>query len=103
MTPDEFIRSLVGRELHTVKGRPNTILRIEADTLIVATERSPSGKPVPLLWVRDAIERLERLDELEISVDAVGHRSALIGAVVRELPGAIVLPTSPPTIRVMRR
>jgi hypothetical protein len=33
-----------------------------------------------------------------LDVETVGHRSAFIGAVLATLPGANVLPTSPPRI-----
>jgi hypothetical protein len=43
-------------------------------------------KPVPLDEIQDALDRLVRDGELEISVDSVGYRSAFIGAVLATLP-----------------
>jgi hypothetical protein len=98
----EFLRSLVGRDLRTPSGRPNRILSVGDVDVTVATERSPAGQPVLLALITDAIDRLQRDGELEISVQSVGHRSAFVGAVLREIPGAAVLPTSPPRIRLGR-
>jgi hypothetical protein len=50
--------------------------------------------------VQEAIDRLEREREIEISVDSVRYRSAFIGAVLRELADAQVVLTSPPRIRL---
>jgi hypothetical protein len=97
------LRSLVGRELRTVTGRPNRVLRLEGNQAVVATGRSPAGKPVPVEWVQDALDRLEANGEVEISVDSVGHRSAFVGAVLRELPDSqVVAGSSPPRIRWRR-
>jgi hypothetical protein len=53
--------------------------------------------------VQEALDRLERDREIEISVQSVRYRSAFIGAVLRELPGAEVVRTvSPPLIRLNR-
>jgi hypothetical protein len=48
------------------------------------------------------MEQLEREREITIDVATVGYRSAFIGAVLSTLPGAIVLPTSPPRIQLGR-
>jgi hypothetical protein len=42
----QLLRSLVGQTIRTLTGRPNTILRVEDDQVIVATNKShyePSG------------------------------------------------------------
>lgn len=98
-----LLTSLAGRALRTVTGRENRVLGIEGDFVRIWTRRSPSGRPVPIAWVEDALDRLERDGEIEISVPSVGYRSAFIGAVLRELPGAEVIRTeSPPRIRLPR-
>lgn len=95
--------SLEGRSLHTLTGLENRVLRVDADSVVVSTPRSPAGQPVPLGWVQDALDRLERFGEIEISVDSVGHRSEFIGSVLLELPGAqSVHGASPPRIRLPR-
>jgi hypothetical protein len=88
MDAREHLSKLVGRTIHTLTGRPNRILAIEGDSVIVATQRSPAGTPVPLHSVQDAMDLLREQGELEISVETVGYRSAFIGAVLLTLPGA---------------
>jgi hypothetical protein len=84
-----LLADLVGKTIPTIAGRPNTILRIAGDDVIVGTRKSPSGQPVPIAWVQDALDRLVRDGEIEISVESVGYRSAFIGAVLAVLPGAV--------------
>jgi hypothetical protein len=93
----------VGRGLHTISGQENSVLRVDADNVVVATPKSPDGQPVPIAWVRDALERLERNHEIEISSASIGHRSDFVGAVLLTLPGAEAVPgASPPRIRLPR-
>jgi hypothetical protein len=67
-----------------------------------ATTRSPAGQPVPIAWIQAAMDRLEAERQIEISVESVGHRSAFVGAVLRELPGAeAVCRGSPPRIKLL--
>lgn len=95
-----FLHSLVGKPLRTVTGRENRILDVGEDDVRVWTTRSPNGQPVPVEWVQDALDRIEHDREIEISVDSVGYRSAFIGAVLRELPGARAIRGSRPRIRL---
>lgn len=98
-----FLRSLEGCPLTTVTGRENRVLRVEGDTVIVWTSRSPAGQPVPIAWVQDALDRLERDAEIEISVESVRYRSAFIGAVLLAMPGVErVAGASPPRLRLTR-
>jgi hypothetical protein len=89
---------LVGQEIRTLTGRPNHVLEIRGDDVIVGTTRSPQGQPVPVRWIQDAVDMLVRDGSVTIDVQTVGYRSAFIGAVLATLPGATVLPTSPPRI-----
>jgi hypothetical protein len=98
----EHLLTLVGREIRTVTGRPNTVLSVGATQVVVATSRSPKGNPVPIADVQAAMEMLVANSEITIDVETVGYRSAFIGAALATLPGAIVLPTSPPTIALRR-
>jgi len=98
----KHLASLVGKELRTISGRPNTILALRGTEVIVATTRSPKGQPVPIAWVQAAINQLEENGEMTIDVKTVGYRSAFIGAVLRELPGAVVHQTTPPRIELRR-
>jgi hypothetical protein len=96
----DHLLTLVGLEIRTPGGMPNRVLRIHGDDVIVATSRSPAGKAVPIQWVQDAMDMLEADGGVTIDVETVGYRSAFIGAVLATVPGAIVLPTSPPRIEL---
>jgi len=94
----DLLRDLVGVQLTTVAGRPNRILQVGADTVLVATGRSPNGRAVPVGDVARALEVLDREGSVEIRTETVGFRSAFVGAVLREVPGARVDATTPPKI-----
>jgi len=83
-----------------VTGKPNRVARLEHDAVIVATQRSPKGTPVPVIWVQDAIDRLHTTHEIEVSVESLGYRSAFVGAVLLTLPDAVLVRTTPPRIRL---
>src|SRR3954447_3118613 len=95
----QILEGLVGQTIQTVTGRPNTVLGIEGDQVRVGTSRSPKGKLVPVQWIQDALDRLSSDDEVEISVDSVGYRSAFVGAVLSALDDT---KSSPATMRVTR-
>lgn len=85
----QVLGALVGQTIHTLTGRPNKVLAVGRTEVIVGTGKSPSGQAVPLAWVQDALDRLAREGEIEISVESVGYRSAFIGAVLATLPNTI--------------
>jgi hypothetical protein len=105
VTARSHLASLVGRSVQTLSGAANTVLRLQGDDVIVATERSPQGQPVPIAWVQAALDRLQRDGEVEINVASVGYRSAFVGAALAALPGArtahnpqrVLLPTASDT------
>jgi hypothetical protein len=70
------LESLVGNTIETLTGQPNTVLRVEGDTVFVGTQKSPAGQPVPIQWVQDAMDQLADAGELAIEVETVGNRSA---------------------------
>jgi hypothetical protein len=53
-----LLKSNIGRTITTFKGDPNTILRIEDDSVIVGTARSPKGTPALIEGVQLAIKEL---------------------------------------------
>jgi hypothetical protein len=59
MDASERLRSLVGTTIPTVTGKPNTVLGVEADRVIVRTERSPKERPVSIADVQAAMDLLE--------------------------------------------
>jgi hypothetical protein len=81
------LHGLVGKTIPTMTKRPNIVLRIEGESVMVGTEKSPQGKPVPIEWIQAALDRLVREGEIEVSVTSVGYRSAFIGAVLLTVPG----------------
>ena len=92
-----LLESLVGQPISTVTGRPNTVLRVEGDSVVVATSRSPTGQPVPIEWVQSGLDQLLETGEIEVSVPSLGHRSSFGGAVLLTLPGAAIIPDDPST------
>jgi hypothetical protein len=95
-----LLESLAGQPISTVTGRPNTVLRVEGDSVVVATGRSPTGQPVPAEWVQSGLDQLLETGEIEVSVPSLGHRSSFVGAVLLTLPGAVLIRTTPPRIRL---
>jgi hypothetical protein len=89
----ELLIGLTGRPIRTIThSKQNKILRLDGDTAVVATDRSPSGRAVPIAWVQQALDALYRDGELQINKRTLGHRrTAFVGAVLRELPDVDVL------------
>jgi hypothetical protein len=99
----KHLTRLVDETIYTLaQRRPNRVLAIEGDEVIVATEKSPEGEPVPIEWVQDALDRLFRDGEVLVSVKSVGYRSAFIGAVLATVPDVEIL-TRPRRVRLRRR
>src|SRR5690349_6908240 len=96
-----LLESLVGEEITTVTGRPNRVLSLDNDNVIVATDRSPDGQPVPIGWVQVGVDRLREDRELEVSVASLGRRSSFVGAVLLTLPGAYLIRATPPRIHLV--
>jgi hypothetical protein len=92
---------LVGRELHTVTGNRNRVLAVNEDQVLVATDRSPDGKPVPVDWITNAVARVENGEALELTVAALGYRSSFVGAVLLALPGVRLVKKTPPTVQLV--
>jgi hypothetical protein len=87
----QFLSEIVGRTVYTLGShRPNKILQLDGEHVIVSTEKSPTGEPVPVEWVQAALDRLHGGEEVEVSVSSLGHRSAFVGAILGLVPGAVV-------------
>jgi len=101
MTARDLLEPLLGQEITTVTGRRNAVLEIDGDSVIVGTGRSPGGQPVPIEWVDRGLHRLLEEGEVEVSVPSLGHRSSFVGAVLLTAPGTVLIPTSPPSVRLV--
>jgi hypothetical protein len=100
MNARKHLTGLQGQTVYTLsQRRPNRILELTGEAVIVATEKSPGGEPVPIEWVQDALDRLFGDGEIVVSVESVGYRSAFIGAVLGTVPGVEVL-TNPRRVRL---
>ena len=100
MNARELLAPLIGRTITTITGRPNIVVAIAESEVIVATTRSPAGTSIPIQSLQDALDRLEADGEIEISVDALGFRSAFIGAALLTVPGVARLTGTPPRLRL---
>lgn len=83
------LESLVGRDVKTITGVPNRVLRVEGERVFVrtASTRPRAGEAVEIAVIEHASARLFRDGELRISPDSVGYRSAFIGAALGAIPG----------------
>ena len=92
MQPDAYARSLLqpltGQEVSTVTGRPNRILRLDGDDVIVATDRRPGWAPQCRSNGADRPRPATEEREVEVSVASLGHRSSFVGAALLTLPDA---------------
>jgi len=95
-----LLESLVGQQIATLTGRPNTVLGLTDTNVTVGTERSPHGEPVPIDAVQVGIDLLLETGEVEVHPRFLGHRSSFVGAVLLTLPGAVAHRTSPPRIEL---
>lgn len=96
----DYLRRLIGVELRTASGRANVIASVGDDNVMVITERSPEGKPVPISQVDAALTTLRVDGTVTISSDEIGHRSAFVGAVLLTVPGARLVSTAPPVVSI---
>lgn len=98
-----LVGGLLGETIETVSGRPNVVLGLERDHVVVGTERTPAGASVPLTMVQAALKRLYREGAVPVDVETLGYRSAFVGAVLRTLPGASLEAGTPPRIVLTER
>lgn len=85
-----YLQSLTGQTISTVTGRPNTVVAVQGDFVLVRTTRSEAtkGDRVPIQWVQDAADKLFAKGEIGINVKEASYRSAFVGAVLATLPRA---------------
>lgn len=92
------LKSLVGQEIKTFRGYPNTVLSVDSDNVWVKTRGRPVGTPVPVRRVQAAMDLLRRDGEVTLTVETLGIGSAFVGAVLATLPGARFSSTRPPKV-----
>ena len=94
----DILERLVGEEIRTVTGASNRILSVGANTVVVATNRSSEGSPVPVEWVQNGLDRLFSDGEVVVDPDVLEHRSAFVAAVLLTLPGTSAVGAAPSRI-----
>ncbi len=97
----EYLQSLVGQTITTLHGRPNVVLAVSDDDVYVGTGRSPGGRAVSIADVQATIDRVWGGEEVPISPEAVGFRSAFVGAVLGSMVDVEVL-DDPLRVRLAR-
>jgi hypothetical protein len=95
-----LVESLVGQQIATVTGRPNTVLGVDDANVIVGTTRSRDGERVPIESIQQGIDRLVEAGEVEVHPSSLGYRSSFVGAVLLTLPGTVLIGTSPRRVRL---
>jgi hypothetical protein len=83
----DLVRRLIGVRLHTLSGADSQVLSVSEGQAIVGTSKSPEGKPVPIDEIQQALDLLIKTGSVIINPENIGYRSAIIGAVLRTLPG----------------
>lgn len=91
----QYLQTLVGGTIYTpTERRPNTVVSLDADTVLVRTADSPA-QPVRISEIQAAIDRVWAGEEVLIRPQSVGYRSSFIGAVLDSLPDVEVLGNPP--------
>lgn len=84
----ELLKSLLGREIRTATGQPNTVLALEPTDVLVATTASPEGSLVPIHDVQHGLDQLSAHRAVRLHPTELGYRSSFVGAVLATLPNA---------------
>lgn len=87
----EYLQGLVGQTITTLRGRPNVVIAVSDDDVYVGTGRSPNGRAVSIADVQSTVDRVWGGEEVPISPEAVGFRSAFVGAVLGSMGEVEVL------------
>lgn len=91
----------MGQTITTLRGRPNAVLAVSDDDVYVGTGRSPGGQVISITDVQSTIDRVWGGEEVPISPEAVGFRSAFVGAVLGSMVDVEVL-DDPLRVRLAR-
>jgi len=100
----ELVAGFVGQTVHTIsQRRPNRIIGLEADEVIVQT--GAGRDRVPIAQVDMALELLRREGEIRVTPEAFpepAFRSSFVGALLAELDDVEVL-TDPQRVRIRQK
>jgi len=66
---EELLRSLIGVDLSTVRGRVNVVLSVDRDAALVGTNRSPDGQYVGIGEVQKGLDKLRAHGSVQVSVE----------------------------------
>lgn len=91
---EELLRGLTGETISTPTGKENRILKVGDGAVLVGTDRSPEGQPVPLDDIQHGLDVLASRGTLQVSVEEFGHGSTFVEAVLANLPHVSKDPSS---------
>jgi hypothetical protein len=96
----QHLSSLIGKTIHTLTyGDPNKVLGFEGSNVLVETKRS-KRQPVPLEEIQTALDRLVAGETVTVNPKSIGYRSSFIGAVMAQVPGAVVVGDRPRAVKL---
>ena len=84
---------LVGQTIFTLgHDKPNTIIAVHGENVVVGTTKSPGGKPVPLGTLQLGLDALEETGEFRVRPESLNQnrRSSFVGAAIATLPNVAV-------------
>ncbi|MGV9294819.1 hypothetical protein [Amycolatopsis sp. NPDC003676] len=82
----DLLRGLTGETISSAVGEENRILKVDDESVLVGTDQSPEGQPVPLDQVQRGLDVLALGGALEVSVEGLDHGSAFVEALLENLP-----------------
>ncbi|EFL07637.1 predicted protein [Streptomyces sp. AA4] len=91
----DLLRGLIGETISTPAGEENRILRVGDESVLVGTDQSPEGRPVPIEDVQRGMDVLRTRGTLQVSVEEFGHGSPFVEALLTKLPHVSSDPSSP--------
>jgi hypothetical protein len=96
-----LLRSLLGETLLTLwRPKPNTILAVGDETVLVRTTKSPDGEGIEIDWVQEALDRLASDGRIELGEGRHRFRSSFLAAVLSTLPMVEFSDSAPRVARV---
>ncbi|MGY1737019.1 hypothetical protein [Geodermatophilus sp. SYSU D00684] len=97
---ERLLSELVGKTVTTAGGAVDRVLALRPPHVLVGTERSPGGRPVPIADVQLGLDLMRLHGAVSIDVDTLGHRSSFVGAVLASRSDVAVSGTPPVAVLV---